>query len=223
MVLGAKTNHDERYRQTLDELIRVYWRPVYVYIRSTWGKTNEDAKDLTQAFFVHLMSRKFFAKVAPEIGRFRTFLKACVKNFVNSSEASEKALKRGGRRIRLSLDLSDAVLPEMSERASPEEAFDREWSKTVMKEALVRLLVTYREENREVYFRVFEAYDLLTDPKPSYKQLADRLGIKETDVTNFLAHARRRLRALAEELIGDTVATEEELRQEYAQVFRGRE
>ena len=33
-----------------------YWRPVYQFFRR-WGRSREDAEDLTQAFFAHFIDR----------------------------------------------------------------------------------------------------------------------------------------------------------------------
>ena len=34
----------EARRKALEELITRYWRPVYLYLRMAWKKSNEDAK-----------------------------------------------------------------------------------------------------------------------------------------------------------------------------------
>ncbi len=38
-------------RERMGQLLAVYWKPVYRYIRASWGESSEDAKDLTQGFF----------------------------------------------------------------------------------------------------------------------------------------------------------------------------
>jgi hypothetical protein len=37
--------------EALGEVIELYWKPVYRFIRLKFHKNNEDAKDLTQGFF----------------------------------------------------------------------------------------------------------------------------------------------------------------------------
>ncbi|HUQ93453.1 MAG TPA: hypothetical protein VM120_17355 [Bryobacteraceae bacterium] len=34
-----------------------YWKPAYKYIRVQWNRSNEDAKDLTQAFFAAALEK----------------------------------------------------------------------------------------------------------------------------------------------------------------------
>ena len=56
-------------RDALDQLIAVYWKPAYFFIRRR-GHDVESAKDLTQGFFGSLLERDFFARVdADKIGR----------------------------------------------------------------------------------------------------------------------------------------------------------
>ena len=43
-----------------EALISAYWKPVYKYIRVRWSRSNEDAKDLTQAFFARAFEKQFF-------------------------------------------------------------------------------------------------------------------------------------------------------------------
>src|SRR5262245_56386546 len=54
-LLHSAGDDPERRRASAELLVRSYWRPIYVYIRSRWAKTNEDAKDLTQDFFLWMM------------------------------------------------------------------------------------------------------------------------------------------------------------------------
>jgi hypothetical protein len=53
----------------LSELCQVYWRPVYVFLRKQ-GYGREDAQDLTQGFFAHLIENRGYAHADREKGRF---------------------------------------------------------------------------------------------------------------------------------------------------------
>ena len=53
----------------LERLCRNYWYPLYAFLRQQ-GKSPEDAEDLTQAFFAHLMEKDALKTVLPERGRF---------------------------------------------------------------------------------------------------------------------------------------------------------
>ena len=87
----------------LSELCRIYWRPVYGFLRRQ-GYGREDAQDLTQGFFAHLIERRRYARADREKGRFRSFLLAALKNFIADAHDRKHALKRGGGMILEKLD-----------------------------------------------------------------------------------------------------------------------
>ena len=78
----------KRTSRPLEALIRVYWKPIYTYIRLKWGKDNEDAKDLTQAFFTRALEKEFFQRYDPAKARFRTYLRICVDGFLSNERKS---------------------------------------------------------------------------------------------------------------------------------------
>jgi hypothetical protein len=55
LVVAARSAEPEERQRALEVLIAAYWKPVYKYIRLRWEKDNEQAKDLTQEFFFHLL------------------------------------------------------------------------------------------------------------------------------------------------------------------------
>src|SRR5215469_9941991 len=75
------TDAEERSR-AYESLISAYWMPVYKYLRIRWEKSIDDAKDLTQGFFMEAMEKHFFERFDPERARFRTFLRTCLDGFV---------------------------------------------------------------------------------------------------------------------------------------------
>jgi RNA polymerase sigma-70 factor (ECF subfamily) len=79
----------------LSELCQIYWRPVYVFLRRQ-GIAQHDAQDLTQEFFARFLDKKYIERADPERGRFRTFLLACLKNFLANEWDRATAEKRGG-------------------------------------------------------------------------------------------------------------------------------
>ena len=48
----------------LDALCRAYWYPVYAYVRRC-GQSAIEAEDLTQSFFLHLLTSKALATATP--------------------------------------------------------------------------------------------------------------------------------------------------------------
>jgi hypothetical protein len=102
---------------------------------------------------------------------------------------------------------------------SPEQAFEREWRRQLFSLALDDLRAHSEECGKQIHFRIFEAYDLAADARPSYAALAESHGIAETAVTNHLAWARRTLRTLVAERLRGVTSGEQELRKEVRHIW----
>jgi RNA polymerase sigma-70 factor (ECF subfamily) len=192
----------------LNRVIALYWKPVYRYIRSRFGKDNEDAKDLTQSFFAAALQRDLFARFDPLKASFRTYLRMAVERFAASQHAAANRQKRGG-------DVEFEPVEEQAAAAeSPERIFEREWQRQLFSLALDDLRAHCEGCSKQLQFRIFEAYDLAAGERPSYAALAARHGIAETAVTNHLAWARRTLRAFVIERLRGVTSGDQELRKE---------
>src|SRR6266436_2707050 len=106
MVLNAGAGSASVARDALEKLCRVYWYPLYGFIRRQ-GRSPEDAQDLTQQFFAQFLEHESFKQADQERGRFRTFLLACLKHFLVSDWRKATAAKRSGGPL-LSLDEEEA-------------------------------------------------------------------------------------------------------------------
>src|SRR3954465_10552991 len=95
IVLAAGNASEPRAGDALAELCRVYWPPVYGYLRRR-GYNRDDAQDVTQNFFQHLIEDKTMRRAAPERGRFRSFLLGALTRCLADEQAHLHALKRGG-------------------------------------------------------------------------------------------------------------------------------
>ena len=60
------------FEAALGELCRIYWYPLYAYVRRR-GHAPEEAQDLTQGFFLHLLEHKTLARADPLKGKFDRF------------------------------------------------------------------------------------------------------------------------------------------------------
>ena len=143
--LVAQSREPEAANRALSELCRIYWYPVYAYIRSM-GKNHHDAQDLAQGVFASLLNRDDFAKADAERGRLRTYLCVAVKRFVISSDRKGGRLKRGGQMNEISLDADEAdgfYRLEPCEEETPETYFDRRWATKVIETAIKRLKDEY--------------------------------------------------------------------------------
>jgi RNA polymerase sigma factor (sigma-70 family) len=216
-------------RLAQETLIAAYWKPVYKYIRIKWRCDNEDAKDLTQAFFAQAVEKDTFEHFDPAKARFRTFVRFCVDGFVAKEQRAAGRLKRGGGVEVLSLDFEDAEgelrRQEPLADADPDDYFRQEWLRGLFATAVDDLRRHCASSDKNLHFKLFERYDLDgpdSAPGQSYAQLAHEFGLPQTQVTNYLAYARRQFRQLVLARLRVATGTEEEYDQEVRRLFGGR-
>ena len=95
LVAAASAEGAAEARAALDDLYRLYCYPVYAFIRRR-GHSRQDAQDLTQDFFVHLLEKGILGRADPQRGRFRNFLLGSFDHFLAHAAERARALKRGG-------------------------------------------------------------------------------------------------------------------------------
>src|SRR5207302_1269613 len=78
IVVAAGATTEPRAQAALTELCRIYWRPIYAYLRRS-GHDTQDAQDLTQSFFYHVLENETLRRASREKGRFRSFLLGALK------------------------------------------------------------------------------------------------------------------------------------------------
>jgi RNA polymerase sigma factor (sigma-70 family) len=192
----------------LDQVIALYWKPVYRFVRLKFRKDNEDAKDITQGFFTSALERDFFTSFDPAKASFRTYIRMAVERYAANQYAAATRQKRGGNTQFETID-DQAITTE-----SPEQAFEREWQRQLFALAIEDLRKHCQETGRQTHFQIFDAYDLSDETPPSYADLALQHSLSETTVTNYLAWARRTLRAFVTERLRRTTSGAQELHQE---------
>ena len=80
LVLEAAQSRAEGGPEALARLCERYWPPLYAFARHR-GFSPEDAQDLVQGFFEHLIESRALGAVDQAKGRFRSFLLASFQNF----------------------------------------------------------------------------------------------------------------------------------------------
>jgi len=201
----------------LERVAALYWKPVYKFIRYEFGKGNEEAKDLTQGFFASALERDFFQRFDPSKAAFRTYLRLAVERFAATRNEAENRQKRGGGEAPVTLD--EALDETAGSVESPEEIFFQEWRRQLFALAIEELRAECQASGKGSEWAVFEAYDLADEGRPAYAELARSHGIKESTVTNYLAWARRRLRALVTERLRGVTGGPGELREELRRLW----
>ena len=95
MVLAAADSGAPGHDRALEELCALYWYPLYAYVRRR-GHGPEDARDLTQGFFVRVIERSYLRTVDKNRGKFRSFLLGAMNHFLANERDRQQAKKRGG-------------------------------------------------------------------------------------------------------------------------------
>ena len=216
VVMAAGKSDSAQAADALEQLCRMYWYPVYAFVRRQ-GHESHDAEDLTQEFFARFLAKEYFGRADPMLGRFRSFLLACVKNFLSEQRRQARRLKRGGRQTIISWDSQTAEERYRSEPAdpvTPEKVYDRRWVLTLLETVLARLAEQQSAAGKERVFTQLKDYLWGETRETGYAEMAARLSMTEGAVKVTVHRLRRRLRELLRQEVAHTVATGEEIDEE---------
>ena len=204
--------------EALEKLCRMYWRPIYSFLRRQ-GIGSAEAEDITQGFFAQLLERGSFGAVRKEKGRLRSFLLASLKYFLADEQRRAMAIKRGKGQRLIPLEELHADERTDMEPADPmtaEMIYERRWALTVLERVVNRLKDEYRAAGNAALFDSLK--QLLPDEPgaPSQAEIAARLGMTENAIRQAFYRFRQRYQSLLRDEIANTVATpgdiEDELR-----------
>jgi RNA polymerase sigma factor (sigma-70 family) len=230
IVAAGSTQADpETASAALAQLCETYWPPLYSYVRGR-GYSVHDAQDLTQGFFAHLIEHKIHLRADRQLGKFRSFLLASLKNFLSHAREREQALKRGGGREFLPLEegrVEEAESLFQTHCASggsalPEDKlFEKTWAETLVETALERLAAAYKAEGKgELFDRLQTFVAVGAEPLPSYSELAARLAVAESTIRSHVTRLRARYREMLRAEVRRTVDKESEVDEELRDLLR---
>jgi RNA polymerase sigma-70 factor (ECF subfamily) len=221
IVLQAQGRTSLQAGEALAHLCRVYWYPLYAFIRRH-GEAHEAAQDLTQEFFARLLEKDFLASVERHKGKFRAFLLACCKHFLANQHDRAKAQKRGGGRAPLPLDFVSAeerYRREPADRITPEKLYERRWALALLEQVLEWLRQEYADAGKgPLYDRLKGALTAGADALP-YAEVAAVLQMSEAAVKKAAQRLRGRYRDLLRAEIAATVETPEQVDEEIRELF----
>jgi RNA polymerase sigma factor (sigma-70 family) len=210
IVMRAAHSQAQGGQSALAELCRLYWYPLYIFARRR-GHSPDDAKDLTQGFFLHVVEHRAFKGVDKLKGKFRSFLLASFQNHLFDVGDRARRFKRGGDKEFVPLDAEEAeerYRLEPVEFLTPEKIFDARWAMTVLGEALKQLRQEYATAGKTSTFEALKGFldpDNSTAP-PSYDEVANRLQVTTGAVKTLIHRLRKRYTALLREEVSRTVS-----------------
>lgn len=198
-----------------EELCRLYWYPLYAFVRRR-GNSPEDAKDLTQGFFLSLFDRKSLNQVTPLKGKFRSFLLASLKNYLSVEFHREHTIKRGGMVEFVPLDFEsddDRYSHVQSDALTPEIVFDARWAITLLGLVMDQLRAEYGSRGKSTIFDTLEPFLDVGNMAglPTYEAVAEKLRIGQGSVKTLIHRLRKRHGQILRETVSQTVTEPEEV------------
>lgn len=221
LVAGLSSDDSAVRERAVDLVIRAYRAPVIAVLRHQWSLDTADAEDLAHDFLTHALERSWLSRYDPAKGRFRTFLRTCLRAYASTAHEHATRQKRGGHLAAVPLD---AVSEIAATGDAVDELFQREWVRSVMTLSLSGLERECAAMGRQVTYDVFVAHDVAAadlDTPPSYAETAARFNVPVTQVANFLNWARARFRNHVLGTLRALTASEAEFRDE-ARALLGR-
>ncbi|MGD0816083.1 MAG: hypothetical protein ABSA83_21025 [Verrucomicrobiota bacterium] len=204
----------------LDDLIRLYWVPLRIFLVATFPSLKDQAEVLLQEFAEDkILKDGWLRRADPTRGRFRDFLKTSLRHFV-----LDRLNRAEVRHAPVSLE---DLEQELAGPARPSEEFDLTWVRIVLAKTLRRMEADCRDpgadQPRRTYiwqmFRIRLIDPVLNDaPQTPYDELIERFGIKSpTDASNLLLSGKRifklHLAKVIKEYAGQDAATAAEIQE----------
>lgn len=226
---GFQTTHWSRVVQAADagtqeaeialgRLYRTYSYPLYAYIRRQ-GHDAEVARDTVQDLFHKILEKNQLSTVAPEKGRFRSYLLAAVNHLLANAWQRAQRVKRGGGQAAVPLDEAEAeqrYQADIADNRTPEKLYDRRWALALLDQVLKRLREEYATAGRETIFEALAVFLSGQEPEGGYGEVAKRLRLTEGALRVAVHRMRERYRDLLRAEVAETLETpgqvDEELR-----------
>lgn len=198
-----------RSLEALNEICERYWYPIYAFLRRQ-GHPKSEAEDLTQQLFQSLLAEGGLQEVRQEKGRLRSFLIGAVKRQISRQRRHERAGKRGGGEIPLSLDevlAEKRYAREPADLRDPEQLFERAWAMQMLETIRDRMRQSFERNGRVEEYEVIEPYLGWDDAPAPYAVLAVKLQSNENAVRVLVHRLRAKFRELLRIEVAKTVTS----------------
>ena len=208
-VLEAAQSRAEGEPEALARLCERYWPPLYGFVRYR-GYNPEDAQDLVQGFFEHLIESRALATIDQAKGRFRSFLLASFQDFIAMEHRRAGAEKRGGRAEVVRIDWQKAEERtgfEPEDRLTPETLYDARCALELLERATRHLEREQAARDNIQTFRTLRPFlgDEGTRAGLSYESAAQALNVGIPALKTLIHRLRRRHAQLLREEVAQTL------------------
>jgi RNA polymerase sigma factor (sigma-70 family) len=211
VVAQAQNPDSDEARTGLTQLCQIYWYPLYAFIRKQ-SPTPQEAEDLTQSFFVHLLENNAVAEADRREGKFRTFLLTCCKNFLTNQRIRDCRMKRGGNNALLPLDFvlaNERYQRELVDESTPEAIYERRWAMLLLEQALQMLQQELQQQGKGELYQHLQPILTATPNAARYAQIAKALQTTEGAVRKHMQRMRQRYGQLLRTAIALTLESNE--------------
>lgn len=215
LVQKAREGDGPSKKLAVEQLITVYYKPVFRFFQRALGIHGDRLNDVTQEFFTRFVEKDFLKNLAQEKS-FRGFLKvAARRHYINWCEAEQVRRPKDGRKLQGLHDEEGRNIDIPLTEAKFGELIDEELRGWYLEEALERVRAKLRADGKDAYLKVFEGRVRFDGEKPTdYETLAKQVGVRIMDVRNYLTAARKIFReALLDLAAGRSDHAETELRE----------
>ncbi len=212
LLLQVRAGNAEESRAAWNELCQRYWFPVWCFLRKR-GYSREESEDLTQDYFLRLVSKGTLAGVDRERGRLRSFLLRDLQFFLSDHRRMRNASKRGGGVTLTSFDFEVAEsgyrkLP--AETTTPDRLFDKQWALTILESVFEQLREEFTNNDKEELYVCLKSFMATNHSVKQSTPSGMTPGAFKVAVHRF----RRRFHVMLLKQIASTVSHPDELEDE---------
>ena len=197
----------------LADLLRRYAPAMTAHLVRRKRVPPDRADDLVQGFIADkVLEKRLVGTADPDRGRFRTLLLTALDRYAVSTYRAASAQKRGGGKLTSLEALGD---PPAAGPGGPADAFDVDWARGVLDQALTRMRLHCTQSGRDDLWDVF--CDRLLTPTlertapPPYEALVERYAIATpARAANLLITGKRMFARTLKEVIAEYAGDDED-------------
>jgi RNA polymerase sigma-70 factor (ECF subfamily) len=226
LIEAVSSDEKDVSRVIIGSLLKQYWKPVYCYLKRH-GYNNEEAKDLTQAFFHEVvLGRGMFQRADKSQGRFRSFLLVALRRYVAASREKEFAQKRIPKNKFIPLEMvNESGLRAACTKLTPEDSYNYAWVSALLEQVIEHVKAECYEDGKMNHWhlfceRVLSPITEKVDP-PVMDELCHKYRIKDrTTASNMIVTVKRRFRTALRNHLRNLVSSDEEVDFELVEIMQ---
>lgn len=199
----------------MTELCEIYYEPIYQFVRH-YLKNEEQASDLTHAFFEQLLKENSIGSPDPAKGRFRSYLLGAAKHFLRDQIAKQNAKRRGGglEPAPLYEELVEPIDNDYDYRK-----FDQDWAYAVITQAYQSVSHNMSRAGKERQFEILSPW-LDGGQNGDSFQAASELGLGANAFKVAVHRLREKFRNAVRDEIRGTTCKENEVEEEFSYLIK---